>query len=169
MSHSVSDGLTRLTELTLMFAARTQHIERVILPAWESGELVLCDRFTDSSIAYQGYGRGIPLDVIRTLEMLLCQGVRPDLTLILDIDPETGALRTGARNRAALEPESRFEREGMEFFRRVQQGYHEIARLEPARVRLINGRGAVADVHNRIRDCIDRFLSGNGTIECDGV
>ena len=95
------EAVTPLAELALMFAARAQHIEQVILPALRAGQLVLCDRFTDSSVAYQGYGRGISLEVIQGLENLLCQGVRPDLTVILEIDPATGARRTSHRNRAA--------------------------------------------------------------------
>ncbi len=150
--------LSASTELTLMFAARSQHIEEVILPALKSGNVVLCDRFTDSTIAYQGYGRGIPLDAIRTLEDLLCHGVRPDLTLLLDIDPETAAQRTGSRNRAALQKGARFEEEGLEFFRRVRRGYREIARREPERVRMLDARAGIAEVHEQVRRSVDAFL-----------
>jgi dTMP kinase len=141
-----------------MFAARAQHLEQLILPAMRAGELVLCDRFTDSSVAYQGYGRGVSLEVIRGLENWLCQGVRPDWTVILDLDPETGARRTGDRNRAVSEPATRFEQEGIEFFERVRQGYREIARQEPDRVRVVDGRGNIAEVHERVRQAVDEFL-----------
>lgn len=161
--HAERSALTPLTELALMFAARAQHIEQVILPALRAGDVVLCDRFTDSSVAYQGYGRGIPLEVIRGLENFLCQEVRPDLTVILEIDPETGARRSGQRNRAAADPDTRFEQEGMEFFERVRQGYREIARQEPARVRLVDGRGSIAEVHERVRQVVDEFLAKQGT------
>src|SRR6266404_5834421 len=91
---NVSSGpLSATTELALMLAARAQHIHEVIRPALESGILVLCDRFTDSTVAYQGYGRGIPLDQLETLDRILCHSFRPQLTLILDIDPETAAER----------------------------------------------------------------------------
>lgn len=154
-----SDSLTDLTELTLMFAARAQHVEQVILPALQAGEIVLSDRFTDSTVAYQGYGRGIALDTIRSLEALLCQGVRPDGTLLLEIDVETGLRRAQARNDSRLGKESRFENETLEFFHRVEQGYREIARREPGRVRVVDGRGSIAEVQERVARCVDEFLS----------
>ncbi|MGH9782653.1 MAG: dTMP kinase [Terriglobia bacterium] len=156
--HAPRGSVTPLTELALMFAARAQHIEEVILPALRAGDVVLCDRFTDSSVAYQGYGRGIPLKMIQGLESMLCQGVRPDLTVILEIDPETGARRSGQRNRAASDPDTRFEQEGIEFFERVQHGYREIAQQEPGRIRLVDGQGSVAEVHERVRQAVDEFL-----------
>ena len=101
--------LTPEAELALLFAARAQHIAMVVLPTLEAGEIVLCDRFTDSSFAYQGYGRGISLEQIRTLEELFCRGVRPDLTLLLDLDPATGLGRARSRNRSGPLATSRFE------------------------------------------------------------
>jgi dTMP kinase len=162
--HSARDGVTPLAELSLMFAARAQHIEHLILPALEAGDLVLCDRFTDSSVAYQGYGRGVPLEAIRGLENWLCQGVRPDLTLVLEIDAEAAARRTGERNQAASEPATRFEQEGIDFFERVRRGYEEIARQEPERVRVVNGRGAIPGVHEQVREAVDAFLIRAGSV-----
>ena len=159
---ATSDPLSVPAELALMFAARSQNIEQVILPALQGGNIVLCDRFTDSSIAYQGYGRGISPDAIRALEDLFCRGLRPDLTLILDIDPETGMNRASERNRVAQEKESRFEMEGLEFFRRVRQGYEAIGTLEPGRVRLLDGKGSTDEVHNRVRELVDGFLKAGG-------
>ena len=150
--------LAPLTELALMFAARSQHIEEVILPALELGKLVLCDRFTDSTVAYQGHGRGVAHDAIMAMDELLCYGVRPDLTLLLDIDPETAARRTGSRNRAAHQTETRFEEEGLEFFRRVRTGYREIARNEPERVRMADARGSIAEVRAQVDQAVDEFL-----------
>jgi len=150
--------LSDTTELALMFAARSQHIEEIILPVLQSGSLVLCDRFTDSTIAYQGYGRGIPLDTIHALEGLLCRGVLPDLTLLLDMDPETAAFRTRNRNRAAFQKETRFEKEGLEFFRRVRQGYLKIACQEPARVRVVDACTSISEVHEQVSRAIDEFL-----------
>jgi len=164
-----SDPLTPLAELALMFAARTQHVERVIAPALHAGQIILCDRFTDSSMAYQGYGRGIALEAIGALENLFCGGIRPDLTLVLEIDPVAGLARASARNQDSGSGESRFEEEGREFFRRVQRGYREIARLEPERVRVIDARGDVAEVHERVRRCVDTFLKGRNQQESDGV
>ena len=167
--HAASGALTPFTELALMFAARTQHIEQVILPALEAGQVVLCDRFTDSSVAYQGYGRGISLEVILALEKLLCRNIRPDLTFVLDVDPAMGAQRTGARNRAASEKASRFEREGLEFFERVRQGYRRIAEQEPERVRMVDGRESIAEVHARISSLVDQFLGTSFSRGLHGV
>lgn len=157
--NAANGPLAASTELALMFAARAQHIEEVIRPALQAGEVVLCDRFTDSTIAYQGYGRRISRDDIATLNRILCHGFRPDLTLLLDIDPETAAARTSSRNRAAREKESRFEDEGLEFFRRVRQGYCDIAQREPERVRIVDGRGTIAEVHGRISHSVDEFFA----------
>ena len=167
--HATSLKLSATTELALMFAARSQHIEEVILPALQAGKIVLCDRFTDSSVAYQGYGRGIAPDAIRTLEDLFCRGLRPDLTIILDIDPATGMNRARARNRAAQEKDTRFEEEGLEFFRRVRKGYEEIARLEPERVRIIDGKGSMDDVHRQVCKVVDAFLKAGGSGGASGV
>ena len=160
--HTASHSLSAGAELALMFAARSQNIEEVILPAVQGGDIILCDRFTDSSVAYQGYGRGISPDAIRALEDLFCRGLRPDLTVILDIDPETGMNRARERNREAQEKESRFEKEGLEFFRRVRQGYEAIAKLEPGRVRLLDGKGSMDEVHNRIHELVEGFLKAGG-------
>ena len=134
-------------------------------PALRAGQLVLCDRFTDSSVAYQGYGRGISMEIIQSLEHSLCQSVRPDLTVILEIDPVTGARRTGHRNRAASELATRFEQEGLEFFERVRHGYREIARQEPERVRIVDGLGSIAEVHEQVRQAVDEFLRAAGMVQ----
>ena len=139
-----------LTELTLMFAARAQHVDALILPALGRGEVVLCDRYADSTVAYQGYGHGIALETIRTLETLLCQGVRPNLTLLLDIDAATCLERSVARNRKAQQPDTRFEREGLQFFERVRRGYLEIARQEPNRVKIVDGSGTIDEVQTEV-------------------
>jgi len=158
--HDSQEKITPLTELTLMFAARAQHVEQVILPALQRGRVVLCDRFTDSSVAYQGYGRGVALETIAALEKLLCQGVRPDLTLLLDIDVQTALHRTGARNRQADQPDTRFEREGAEFFDRVRREYLEIARQEPQRVKVIESSGSIENVQQAVRGVVQEFLKG---------
>ncbi len=153
-----SGWLSPPTELALMFAARAQHLAEVIVPALKRGEIVLCDRFTDSTVAYQGYGRGLSLEAIGSLENVFCGGVRPDLTLVLDIDPPTAAERTGARNRSSRATATRFETEGLEFFRRVQQGYRALAQQEPDRVRIIDGRAGIAEVHLQVRRWVDEQL-----------
>jgi dTMP kinase len=156
--HVSPDTITPLAELTLMFAARAQHIEQVILPALRRGELVLCDRFTDSSIAYQGYGRGVALETIRTLEKELCQGVSPAVTLLLDVSVAVSQERTEARNREMGLPQTRFEKEGAEFFERVRQGYLEVAQDDPQRVRLLDGSLSVEKVRAAINRSLENFL-----------
>lgn len=156
-----SGHLAPATELALMFAARAQHIEQVIRPALQAGSIVLCDRFTDSTVAYQGYGRGVSLDDIAALNRILCCSFQPDVTLFLDIDAEIAAERTSSRNRAALQEKTRFEEEGLEFFRRVRQGYRELATREPSRMRVVNGMAGIAEVHQEISRIVDEFLQTN--------
>jgi dTMP kinase len=156
------ETMTPLAELSLMFAARTEHIEEVILPALGRGDVVLCDRFTDSSIAYQGYGRGVALESIRILERTLCQGVRPGLTLILDIDAATSIQRTRTRNLESRQANTRFEEEGKQFFERVREGYLAIAREEPQRVRIVDGSGGIEQIRATVRAEVDRFFERAG-------
>jgi dTMP kinase len=124
------------TELLLIFAARRQHLDEVIRPALTGGRVVICDRFTDSTRAYQGGGRGIPRAEIDALEHWVQQGLKPDLTLLLDIDPAQGMQRAAARRGAA--GNDRFEAQDAAFFERVRSVYLDIARAEPERVRLVD-------------------------------
>lgn len=152
-----SGQLASHAELALMFAARAQHVEKVIVPGLRGGAIVLCDRFTDSTTAYQGYGRGISLDVIRDLDRLL-SSVRPDRTFIFDIDAETSAQRTGSRNKSLGQQPTRFEMEGARFFERVRQGYQAIAREEPDRVRVIDGTRSIEEVQREVRQYLEEVL-----------
>jgi dTMP kinase len=129
------------TELLLMFAARAQHLARVILPAVDRGEWVLCDRFTDATYAYQHGGRGVDGGKIATLERLVQMGVNPDLTLLFDAPIEISLQRM--RDRGALD---RFEREGLEFMQRVRSAYLTRARGESERFRVIDATATVDDV-----------------------
>lgn len=138
------------TELLLMFAARAQHVAQVIRPALERGYLVLSDRFTDASLAYQGYGRGLNRRLIAQLHDVACGRLKPDLTLVIDIDPETSLQRARRRNAFSASNEGRFEQEAQEFHRRVRRGYRALARQERRRIRLIPGEGTVNEVHNLI-------------------
>lgn len=131
--HSRDMHISDLTELTLIFAARAQHLEEVIRPALKRNAVVICDRFTDATYAYQGGGRGIAREKIRILEKLLQEGLRPDLTLLLDVDVKVGLARAGNRSSA-----DRFESETMAFFEKVRSTYLEIASAEPERVCLID-------------------------------
>ena len=140
-----------LTELFLYAAARAQHVAEIIKPALESGCIVLCDRFTDATIAYQSFGRGIELDMIETINTLACQTLRPDLTVLIDCDPDIGLMRARQRIEAASGPrEERFELEALEFHRRVRAGYLSMTLQEPERFLKIEGSGAIPDIFELI-------------------
>jgi dTMP kinase len=135
--------LTPVAELLLMFAARAQNVEQWILPALHQGQIVISDRFTDSSIAYQGSGRGLGRDTVLELDRIACHGLIPDLTICIDIDTETGLARARARGDSpAVAPELRFEEQAIEFHHKVREAYHELAQNDAHRFRLIDGHGA---------------------------
>jgi dTMP kinase len=133
------------TELLLMFAARAQHLARVIRPALARGAVVLCDRFTDATYAYQGGGRGVSIDRIATLETFVQGGLRPDLTLVFDLPVEIGLARAAARGRL-----DRFEQEGLAFFEAVRQAYLQRAGREPQRYRLLDAAQSLEAVQAAI-------------------
>jgi len=149
------DGMGDDTELLLMFAARAEHLHAKILPALEAGRWVLCDRFTDATFAYQGYGRGIAAERIRVLEHWVQRDHRPDLTLLLDVPVAVGLDRAGKRSTP-----DRFERETLAFFERVRAGYLELAQGEPDRFRVIDASRPLAEVQQSIRKAIVGFLQG---------
>lgn len=148
-------GMADETELLLMFAARAEHLHRKILPALKAGTWVLCDRFTDASYAYQGAGRGISRERIAVLENYVQGTLRPDLTLLLDLPVETGLERAGKRS----EPD-RFEKEALDFFQQVRQGYLTIAENEPERVKVIDASPALEQVQAQIAEVMQTFLGG---------
>ena len=148
------------SELLLYEAARAQHVEEVIKPFLERGGVVLCDRFSDASLAYQGYGRRIDLKWIQGLNHLSSQGIRPDVTFLLDCPSDVGLRRAIRRNRTLKqEREDRFEREEVEFHRRVREGYLTIARKEPDRVKVIDTRQGEERVFEKIRKIVDNLIS----------
>jgi len=149
------------TELFLYLADRAQHVQEVILPAITRGEIVLCDRYTDSTLAYQGYGRGIDLQLLRQLNEIANRGVAPDLTLLLDCPVELGLARTARRQLDADQAggrEDRFEREQMEFHERVRAGFLALAQAEPERFRIVDASGSVQEVARQIQNIIDREI-----------
>jgi len=157
-------GLDPLAEMALMFASRAQHIAEVIEPALATGAIVLCDRFTDSTEAYQGSGRKLGSAAVLELHRVLCGNLQPDLTLLLDSNPHTSLSRARRRNERDLKnssrshDESRFERENRAFFGRVRDGFHAIARRESGRVVTIDARGTPRQTHERIREVVRRKL-----------
>jgi len=142
--------LTAASELLLFYASRSQNIQEKIKPALERNEIVICDRYYHASMAYQGYGRGIPLDFIRKLTDLVCDPYRPDLTFLLDIEPEVGLARARARNHGRIENEGRFEAEDLEFYNRVREGYLELA-SEDERIQLLYAGRPIETVHRHVR------------------
>ena len=139
--------LRPITELLLMFAARAQNVEQSVLPALAEGKIVVSDRFTDSSIAYQGAGHRLGWEVVLEVDRIACHGLVPDLTLCIDIDTETGLSRAHSR---AQHHEMRYEQQGAEFHQRVRAAYHELAHREPRRFRLIDGRGSPEQIAEKV-------------------
>ena len=147
------DGMADDTELLLMFAARAEHLHAKIEPALVAGSWVLCDRFTDATYAYQGYGRGIDLQRIAALETWVQGERRPDLTLLLDLPVEVGLQRAGRRSTP-----DRFERQALTFFDRVRQGYLSLAASAPGRFRVIDAGQSLDEVSRQVTATIDAFL-----------
>lgn len=141
--------LTAASELLLFYASRSQNIQEKIKPALERKEIIICDRYYHASMAYQGYGRGIPLDFIRKLTDLVCDSYRPDVTLLLDIEPEVGLARARSRNHSKTEDEGRFEQEDIKFYTKIREGYLELA-SEDERVQLIYADRSIEAVHRHI-------------------
>lgn len=137
------------TELLLMFAARAQHLAQVILPALAEGNIVICDRFTDATYAYQGGGRGLDCSRIALLEQFVQGDLRPDMTLLFDLPVEEGMARAVARGKL-----DRFEQEQQLFFENVRQSYLQRAQNDPQRFRLVNAQQTLADVHKSL----DQYL-----------
>jgi dTMP kinase len=127
------------TELLLMYAARAQNVEQWILPALAEGRVVLCDRFTDSTLVYQGVARGMGAELVYEVDRIACRGLVPDLTLVIDIDTETGLARAHRRSVRTQDVETRMEEQDLSFHRKVREAYRQLASEEPQRVRLIDG------------------------------
>jgi len=161
---SATTQLSSMAEMALMFASRAQHIKEVIQPALAEGKIVLCDRFTDSTEAYQGAGRKLGSEPVLELHRILCGDLQPDLSLLMDSDIASSVDRSRRRNQKtskngrARKDENRFEQENRAFFARVRNGYLAIARREPQRVVVLNARGTPAATHAKILDIVCRKL-----------
>jgi dTMP kinase len=149
-------GLSPLAEVALMFADRTQHIQEIIEPALRAGKIVLCDRYTDSTEAYQGHGRELGSELVLSLHRQLCHDLWPDLTLLLDSDLDASVSRARSRNEKSDSAEGRFENENAAFFRRVHQGFDKIARREKRVARV--GAGSVHEVAAEILRVVESRL-----------
>ena len=157
-------GLDPLAEMALMFASRAQHIAEVIEPGLAAGAVVLCDRFTDSTEAYQGSGRRLGSEPVRELHRVLCGNLQPDLTILMDSNPQASVNRARRRNKrhsknaARSHDENRFEQETRGFFGRVREGYMAIARREPGRVAVVDARGTPTQTHERIVEIVSKKI-----------
>lgn len=146
-------GMTAVTELLLYNASRSQHIREIILPAISRGAIVITDRFTDSTIAYQGFGRGIDPGLIDSIDLIATGRLRPDITILLDLDAEVGLKRNKRINKT-----DRLELEDLEFHQRVRNGYHNLAEKEPERIKLIDASAGIQEIHNRVSSIITNFI-----------
>ena len=137
-------------EMLLMFAARAQNVDQWILPALAEGKIVLSDRFTDSTLAYQGVARGLGADVVLDVDRIACRGLVPDLTIYIDIDPMAGLARAHARNEQQPGVETRLDQQEVDFYRKVREGYRQIVSDEPNRVRLVDGSGTLDEIEAEV-------------------
>ena len=149
------EPVNEITELLLMFAARAQHLHTRILPALERGQWVLCDRFTDATVAYQGGGRGVPEERIALLETLVQGDIRPDHVIVLDAPVDTGMAR--ARKRGELD---RFEQEDLDFFQRIRDAYLARATAQPARYHVIDAARSLSEVSDQVSGLLNRWVNG---------
>jgi len=152
-----NSGISAETELLLYLGCRADHVERLIRPAIERGEMVISDRYADATIAYQGFGRGLDVDRIRKLNEVATDGLLPDITVLLDLDAKTGLARVAGRSEEGVT--DRLESEELEFHERVREGYRHVAACEPARVKTVQADGEIEVVQENIRSIISEFLS----------
>jgi dTMP kinase len=155
---SANQELSPSAELLLYFASRAQNVDEWILPALSRGEIVLSDRFTDSSLVYQGCGRGLGADAVAALDKIACRGVKPDLTFLVDIDADTSVARARARNAAEPHCETRMDDQAIEFHRKVHDAYHALARSEPDRVKVVNGRAPIDEIEREIWSIVAAYV-----------
>ena len=149
-----NERLCPVAEMLLYFAARAQNFDQVILPSWERGAIVLSDRFTDSTLAYQGAGRGLGEDVVMQLHDIACHGLQPDLTIYLDIDTATGLARAQLRGAA-----DRMDAQAPDFHRRVREAYLELVRRNPGRMVAVDAQGTVHEVADRVWDAAKKAIA----------
>ncbi|MCI0527054.1 MAG: dTMP kinase, partial [Nitrospira sp.] len=148
--------ITAKTELLLYLASRAQHFQEVILPALQQGKVVLCDRFSEATLAYQGYGRGLDLNKIKILLKFVTEGRKPDLTLLLDLEARRGLMRINNRT-----SKDRLEQERIEFYEKVRQGYLKLAKMSPRQIVVIDASLSYEKVSVQIQETVEAFLKKN--------
>lgn len=152
-----NDSMANTTELFLYLASRAQHVKQVIMPALNENKIVICERFNDATYAYQGFARGLDMNLLINLTKIATDGLEPDLTILLDLEVEEGLLRA----EKFKNHRDRLERESVNFHSNVRNGYLTIAKNSPERVKIIDANGSINDVHLRIKHCVDEILSVN--------
>lgn len=145
-------GMSIITEALLFAAIRTEHVNRVIRPALEAGKVVICDRFVDSSLVYQGLAGGLPLDFIQQINEMATGALKPHRTIVLDIDPNL------ALQRKSPGMEDRIEQKSLRYHQLVREGYQELAKAEPRRIKIVDASGSVDEVQRQIRTLVDEVL-----------
>ena len=155
---AANQELSPSTELLLYFASRAQNVDEWILPALARGEVVLADRFTDSSLVYQGCGRGLGADNVMALDRIACRGLKPHLTVLVDIDAETSVARARLRNQVETNCETRMDEQSLEFHRKVHAAYHALASREPDRVKVVDGRADMDTIEGEIWRIVSRYV-----------
>jgi dTMP kinase len=155
---SANQELSPTTEILLYFASRAQNVDQWILPALSRDEIVLSDRFTDSSLVYQGAGRNLGAGAVAALERIACRGLKPHLTLLVDVDAEASLARARARNAAAPHCETRLDDESIEFHKRVWAAYHALARSEPERVKVVDGRASLDAIESAVWEIVSAYV-----------
>jgi len=155
---AANQDLRPTAELLLYFACRAQNVEQLILPSLAEGKIVLSDRFTDSTLAYQGVGRGLGKEVVLALDRIACRGLVPDLTILIDIDLDTSLQRARARNLSLFDErqpsETRMDDQEVEFHRKVHEAYAEMAAAEPQRFVVVDGRPGIDEVACRVWEAV---------------
>jgi len=155
---AANQELSPTAELLLYFASRAQNVDERISPALRRGEIVLADRFTDSTLVYQGCGRGLGAETVLALDRVACRGLKPDLTLLVDVDVETSLARARSRNAAQPAGETRMDEQSLEFHRKVYEAYQALAAGEPERIRRIDGRAAIEEIELAIWDVVSAHV-----------
>jgi dTMP kinase len=145
-------------EILLYFASRAQNVDEWIAPALERGEVVLSDRFTDSSLVYQGYGRGLGAESVEALERIACRGLKPDVTILVDVDAEASLARARARNAAEPHCETRMDDQSLAFHRVVYDAYHALAASDPERVKVVDGRQDIDAIERDVWTIVSAYV-----------
>ena len=138
-------------EAFLFLADRAQHIDMIVKPALDAGKIVLCDRHTDSTVAYQGYGRGVDLAQIKLLNEIATSGLKPDLTFVFNVDVQTAFNRVG-------KSQDRMESSGLEFFEKTRNGYLEIGKQEPERVKVISSKDSIENIFEQVKNIVSKLV-----------